>query len=169
MKRSILVIFIVLMLWGGQAMADFIKHPMYAKISTFTASVVSQILNKQNEFFLVNGRYFQGLWLLGDTQVDGTTDETIIESNSPDDFNFTWRDFDSTVFKKNIKIPVNIKIDVYEAPDGWGWIFFAEVYIDGYDPDEFGTYGDHWIYRHHEGPEKINGIFDKWYIEIEGP
>ena len=168
MKKLFLIVFATLLIWGT-AMADFIDHPQYAKISTFTASIVSQISAKQDVFFLVNGRYFQGLWLLGpDATPDGTTDETIIESTSPDDFGFTWRDFDSVVFKKNIKIPINIKIDVYQAPNGWGWIFTAEAYIAGFGPDAYGNEGDHWMYQHHEGPEVHSGIFDEWYIQNYG-
>ncbi len=170
MKKIFLIALTTLMLWGGQAMADFVDHPQYAKISTLTESIISQIADAQDEFFIENSRYFQGLWLLGDTQVDGTTDETISENTSPDDFGVTWAEFMPTVFKKKVTLPVNVKIDVYTSPRGWGWILFAEVFYPDMGPDAYGTYGDHWVYRHHEGPDDISGgIFDEWYIEVEGP
>ena len=42
-------------------MADFIDHPQYAKITAFTESIVGTIKTYQDQFFVVNGRYFQGL------------------------------------------------------------------------------------------------------------
>jgi hypothetical protein len=163
MKRLLLILIIFFFLTGA-TMADFINHPMYAKVNTFVESVVQSIIDAQNDFFVVNGRYFQGLWLLGDVQVDGTTDETVINASSPSDFGFSWKEF-STVFKNNLKIPVNIKIDVYESPRGWGWKSMVEVVYPGLDPDAYGNYGNRWVYQHHEGPDSQSGIFDEWYIE----
>lgn len=168
--KKLLSALTLLFLLQGTAMADFIDHPAYAKITTFTASVVDTIRTYQNQFFVINGRYFQGLWLLGDTQADGTTDETVINTSMPSDFQISWRDFAPTVFKNNLKIPVNIRIDVYESPSGWGWIFRAEVWKAGIDPDAYGNYGDHWVYQYNEGPEVDQSqIWDEWYIEYFGP
>jgi len=163
-------LFIALMVWvlsAGVAMADFIDHPNYAKVTTLTESVVASIADAQSDFFVIHGRYFQGLWLLGDVQVDGTTDETVINTSQPSDFDFSWRDFESTIFKNNLKIPINIRIDVYEHPTmGWGWIFRAEVFYEGLDPDAYGTYGDHWVYQHNSGTSvDASKIWDEWYIE----
>jgi len=149
-------------------MADFIDHPAYAKITTFTASIVGTIRTYQAQFFVTNGRYFQGLWLLGPTATpDGTTDETVINTSMPSDFPFTWKDFVPTIFKNTLKIPVNIRIDVYEAPNGWGWIFRADVWKAGLDPDAYGNYGDHWVYQHNEGPDDWGGPLDIWFIQPE--
>jgi len=145
-------------------MSDFIDHPQYAKITAFTESVIGTIKTYQDQFFVTNGRYFQGLWLLGDREVDGTTDEPVINTSAPSDFPFTWKDFAPTIFKNNLKVPVNISISVYEAPTGWGWTFYAEVFYAGLGPDAYGTYGDHWVYQHNEGPEDYIGIFDEWFI-----
>jgi len=155
---------IAFLLFGGVAMADFISHPQYAKITTFTQSVVGTIKTYQDQFFVANGRYFQGLWLLGPVQVDGTTDITVVNTSAPSDFPYTWKDFAPTVFKNTLKIPVNIRIDVYQSPDGWGWIFTAEVWKDGLGPDLFGAYGDHWMYIHDEGPNDGGMPQDVWFI-----
>lgn len=151
----------------GYAMADFIDHPQFAKITTFTQTVVNTIKTYQDQFFVTHGRYFQGLWLLGEREVDGTTDLSVINTSAPSDFPFTWKDFAPTVFKNTLKIPVNVKIDVYESPNGWGWRFRADVYYAGLGPDAYGNYGDHWVYVHHEGPENSVGISDEWYIEAD--
>lgn len=163
MKKIMWALLLVVLTWGT-AMADFIKHPQYAKISTFTASVIDTIAAKQAEYFTVKGKYFQGVWLLGDVQADGTTDTSVINTVKLIDQDETWYEFAPDIFKKQLKIPVNIKIDVYESPDGWGWIFTAEVWIDGYGPDAYGNDGNHWVYRHNEGPYDFNEIEDEWYI-----
>ena len=104
--------------------------------------------------------------MLGEQQVDGTTDEGVINLSAPTDFPFTWKDFAPTVFKNNLKIPVNVRIDVYEAPNGWGWKFKAEVYYPDLGPDAYGNYEDKWVYRHHEGPADIGEILDEWHIDF---
>jgi len=148
-------------------MPDFIDHPQYAKITAYTAQVVQNISDSQAVFFAANGFYFQGLWILGPVQVDGTTDENMVVDTSPEDQPYTWEDFNDSLFKSNIKIPVNIKIDVYQHQLGWGWILTAEVFYAGIDPDAYGNYGDHWIYKHHEGPRSIIDIFDEWHIVMD--
>lgn len=163
--KKLIAFLIAFYILGGVAMADFIDHPQYAKISTFTASVVGTIKTYQDQFFVANGRYFQGLWLLGPVQVDGTTDVTVVNTSAPSDFPFTWKDFAPTVFKNTLKIPVNIRIDVYQSPQGWGWVFTAEAWIDGFGPDEFGNNGSHWVYTYTEGPEVPGPFNDVWHIE----
>jgi hypothetical protein len=166
MKKIILVL-VACILMGGSSTAGFLNHPNWSNINTFTASIVQSISNSQAEFYAVNGRYFQGKWLLGDQQVDGTADVSVDNATSPSDFGFTWKDFNPVVFKNNLKIPVNVKIDVYESPDGWGWTLRAEAYVDGLDPDQYGNYGNHWVYIHHEGPKEADEIFDEWYVQID--
>ena len=68
------------------------------------------------------------------------------------------------MFKNNLKVPVNIKVDVYESSAGWGWIFRAEVVIDGLGPDAYGVDGSRWEYKHGEGPAAQNGVWDEWHI-----
>ena len=149
-------------------MAGFVDHPQYVKIDAYVQSVLTSITNSQNKFFSVNGRYFQGLWLLGDVQVDGTKDETILNTTSPSDFSVDWKTFDPVVFMDNSKIPVNIRVDVYKSIKGWGWNFFAECYYAGLDPDKYGNYGDKWVYKHHHGPDIPDyGVWDNWHIEVE--
>jgi len=157
------------LLFGGTAMAGFLNHPNFAKINTFTASVIGTIKTYQDQYFVTNGRYFQGLWLLGNQQVDGNTDVAVINTSAPSDQQVTWRDFAPTVFRNNLKIPVNVRIDVYQSPQGWGWVLVAECWIDGLGPDAFGNNGNHWVYNHSEGPSDIGLVEDVWYIEPTMP
>ena len=141
-----------------------INHPSYARIVTLTQSFVDSVSAKQADFFIANGRYFQGINLV-DGQPDGETDINMDATKKPTDQLESWSDFDSKVFKNNIKIPFNVKVNIYESPAGWGWELIIEVWKADLGPDAYGNDGDHWIYRHHEGPAPKGGIFDTWYID----
>ena len=91
--------------------------------------------------------------------MDGTTYEKIDEGLKPYDQQASWKDFDSTVFYKDATLPCHIRIDVYEAPKGWGWILTAELYYED----------NHWFYHHDEGPGGPLDPLDEWYIEPPDP
>jgi len=165
--KKLITFTIAFLIFGGTAMADFTHHPNFAKINTFTASIVGTIKTYQDQFFVANGRYFQGLWLLGPQQVDGNTDVAVVNTSAPSDFPFTWKDFAPTVFKNTLKIPVNICVHVYQSPRGWGWLFIAEAWVEGLSPDAYGNDGSHWKYVHNEGPDEMVGVFDDWFVEPE--
>lgn len=168
MKRFFLGIMFLFFL-SGVAMANgFLNHPNLAHLNTFTASIVQAIDDSQAAFYAEHGRYFEGIWLLGPdrTDVDGTEDVVIDNATSPSDFPFTWKDFNPAIFKNNTKVPVNVRMEVYQAPSGWGWTLYAELYIDGLGPDAYGNEGTHWVYKHHVGPQPYPGaIYDEWYVQ----
>ena len=145
-----------------------LNHPNWAKINTYSAAFVGTIKTNQDAFFAANGKYFQGIALLGPTaKPDGTTDIQVVNASKPYDQNVSWFDFASNVFKNNLKIPIQLKIDVYQAPTGWGWILTAEVWYAGIGPDAYGRNGSHWVYQYNQGPEAMDGIFDEWYIQTD--
>lgn len=170
MWKQLILILMTFLAFSGVAMGDITSHPNWANINAYSASFVSTIKTYQDQFFIVNGKYFQGLALLGpDVKPDGTTDIQTINTAAPVDQLTSWKDFAPAVFKVTLKIPIQITLNVYHSPDGWGWVLRAECWYAGLDPDQYGTYGNHWVYMHNEGPEEMNQIQDQWYIEVEGP
>ena len=168
--KKLSLFLIGLLLYVGVAMAGFENHPNLAQLNTFTASIIKTVIQSQADFFVEHGRYFQGLWLLGDNvQVDGTTDESVINISHPYDQEYTWKDFNPAIFKNNLKIPVNVKIDVYESPEGWGWVLRAELWLEGLGPDAYGFESNHWVYKHVEGPNQniLCDVCDKWYVQVD--
>ena len=150
------------------------EHPSFGRINTMTAAFVASVAAKQAEYFIANSKYFQGIKILGDgVQPDGTTDINMDATRKPSDQGESWSDFDSSTFKNNVKIPVQVSIDVFKAPDGWGWTMKIEVWKAGFGPDSYGSDGEHWMYRHEEkGGEVATGErLDEWYImpEYTGP
>jgi len=166
MKKILLTI--VAVLFSSTSYAGFAEHPNLAHLNTFTTSIIQKVDDDQAAFYATNGIYFRGLWLLGrdNLTVDGNTDLLVDNATNPDNFGFTWKDFDPALFKNNLKIPVNVKIDTYVAPEGAGWVLIAELYIDGLGPDAYGNEGTHWVYYHHVGPGELPyGPFDEWHVE----
>lgn len=168
MKRLIAVLFF-LVLFSGVAMAQFANHPRYALIDTLVKSLITKVQVAQATYFAANQAYFQGI-ITPSTIQSGDVDAIPNWNVAPSDQITSWRDFDPTTFKTNFKVPFQLRIDVYESPRGWGWILTIEVWKDGLGPDETGRLGNHWVYRHHDGPSPFaDAIFDKWYIQDDNP
>ena len=164
-QKTLWLVVAFILLTGGTAMADITEHPFYGKLMTITNSFVNAIAAKQDEYFIANGRYFQGI-RIPEGELDGTTDVSVNVNAKPHDQEETWAQFDKTLFKNNLKVPYNISIDVYEAPSGWGWILTGELWYDGLGPDSYGNNGSHWVFKHHEGPMNLGfEILDEWYIK----
>lgn len=132
---------------------------------TLTNSLVTTIRNKQAEYFATKGKYFQGLRMPSTGVLDGNVNATINPALRPEDQEASWLDFDPLTFKTNTKIPYHIHIDVYQSPIGWGWVMVAEFWKTGLGPDTYGNDGDHWLYRHNEGPNQDSGIWSDWHIQ----
>ena len=148
----------------------FANHPNLAHLNTFTVAIVQSLSDAQADFYSANGRYFQGLPLLGDQQPDGTADIRIDNASKPGDQDFSWHDFAPTIFKNNTKVPINVQIDVSESPDGWGWKLVGEIWIDGLGPDAYGNEGLHWMYIHYEGPAPDPDThYDEWFVWVDAP
>jgi hypothetical protein len=162
------IFFIILM--PGVAMPNITNHPNWAAINTYSAAFVGTIKTYQDQFYAVNGRYFQGVQLLGyDAKPDGTADVQTVNTAKPTDQAETWRDFAPNVFKQNLKIPIQLTLTPFTCHDGSGWILEGEVWYPGLGPDSRGLDGDHWVYRHYEGPLSCRGVYDweEWTIEPE--
>lgn len=145
-------------------MAQITEHPRYAVIQTRIDSFINTIHDAQALYFNEHGRYFQGITTPEEPQ-DGLTDANINWALKPHYQEESWKEFAPNVFRSNIKIPFQIRIDQYAAPNGFGWWLTIEVWIDGYGPDKFGEYGSHWYYQHHEGPQKPDPEYlDCWWL-----
>jgi len=137
-------------------------HAKYTRLMNIIANLITKIGAKQAGYFTAKSKFFQGLKIpVGNC--DGDTDVLIDSSLHPPDQEESWNDFDSVTFTTNTKIPVNITLDVYDAPLGWSWVLTIDLWYAGLDPDEYGQTGDHWRYRHYEGTELL-GIWDKWQV-----
>lgn len=168
MKKILLILACIgiIMANGKESIAGFTDHPNIATLNSFSSSMVGTIGGLQQAYFVKYGVYFQGLWLLGDEAFpDGIEYLEAEYTRKPSDQADTWQNFGPALFKPGLSCPANVKIDVYESPDGWGYIVTLEIYYPGIGPDANGNDGDHWVYKHNEGPEARNGIFDEWYIQ----
>jgi hypothetical protein len=142
----------------------FTEHPNYGTIQTFAESMILTIRNKQAEFFTKYKRYFQGLRTPAVGTLDGSTLADIQYGLKPDDQAYSWNDFDSATFKRDVKFPIHVSVGGYTGPSGPGWILQFELWREKLGPDGYGHEGNHWVYQHHEGPEKRVGIWDEWFI-----
>jgi len=140
------------------------NHPKYSTLKTLVDSLILKVRNKQAEYFAAKKKYFQGLLIPSTGKLDGSLSNKINYGLHPSDQEDSWNSFDSANFNVSTKLPIHIKIDVYQSPDGWGWILGCEFWLAGLGPDRYGRDGDHWCYRHNEGPEMGQGIWDEWFI-----
>lgn len=169
--KKLLLLMVVFFIFGGMAMADMKDHPRWSRINTFTDSIVRTISDGQDAFYIKHKRYFQGLAIVGEGQKpDGNSEKAIRAFVRPNDFDFSWSQFDRTTFRGSFQVPFDFRVNVYQSSDGWGWIWKGEMWIDGLGPDAYGNDGDHWVYYYHEGPEDLSGsILNEWHIEPEDP
>ena len=149
-------------------MASFIDHPQYAHIEAMTESFVSAISSAEADFYITHGYYFQG-WPIPDGTPDGTEDLAIDNTAKPFSQAESWKDFQSHLFKNNTQIPFRMQIQVLNSKRGYGWRLIIEVWYPGLDPDEYGNYGDHWVFIHDESYEDRPDyqVWDNWYITDE--
>ena len=147
-------------------------HPFYPTLMQITTNLISDIAAAQEAYFAAKliaegkGRYFQGI-KTPPGQSDGTGLDIIDENAKPTDQLEDWVTFAPQTFKKNSKVPYQIRVDNYKAPSGHGWIFTGELWYDGLGPDAYGNMGSHIVYRHHYGTEVLDGIFDELYIQVD--
>lgn len=143
------------------------QHPNYAKLTTHVETLVSLIKARQAEYFVAKGRYFQGLRIPSLGKQDGTGAGALLDvGKHPSDQEDSWNSFASGNFKTTSKLPFHLEIQAYAGPAGHGWILTIHLWKTGIDPDLYGNTGDHWTYRHHEGPEMpLSGIWDDWFVQ----
>ena len=144
------------------------SHPKYALLQTFVDALIVKVRNKQADYFVAKGMYFQGI-RTPIANCSGDTNEQMAYGLHPDRTSDSWNTFDPTNYKANTKIPANIRIDIYQSAAGHGWILTIELWKAGLGPDVYEHDGDHWVFRHHEGPEPQEGILDEWYIQSDDP
>jgi hypothetical protein len=118
--------------------------------------LIVKITAAQDAYFATHGKYFQGIKTPA-IPLDGVTEGTMDVDVKPTDQLEGWIDFDSNTFKRNTKVPYQMKIKVYNALSGHGWVFTGELFYNS----------EHLVYRHHNGPETLSGIFDELYVEID--
>lgn len=168
MKKILALLLIASFLFCGTAFAAFEDHPESQNIKTLTKSLITKVRNRQADYFAMHKRYFQGLKIPSVGDCDGVVGKFIDFGKRPSDQVHSWNDFDGTNFNQFMKLPVHIKVDVYETPDsGWGWMLTVEFKYDGLGPDKYGNDGDHWMYIHDEGGQMTGGIYGDWFIKTE--
>lgn len=146
------------------------SHLNYTTLQTWVDQMILTLETAQASYFVKNQKFFQGLKIPNQGKMDGNDEALIDYGLHPDDQVDSWNTFESTKFKANVKFPCHLRLDVYEAPTGWGWVASFHLYISGLGPDLYGFDGDHWVYQHNEGPGDVGrGIWDDWFIEEEMP
>lgn len=141
------------------------SHPRYAALRALTDSLVKTVSNRQAEYLLWRGYYFHGPRIPSEGQLSGEGDSAIPYGKRPEGRPDSWADFDSGRFNASSKLPFHVALTPYAGPEGHGWVLTVDLFFAGIGPDAYGQDGDHWVYRHHEGPERRVGIWDEWYIE----
>jgi len=139
-------------------------HVQFTRLNALTKSMLKTVENRQAEYFAKHQQYFQGLKMPIIGKLDGDILGDINPGLKPQDQEASWAEFGPTDFKPGGKLPVHISINVYDAPIGMGWILKLELFAD-LGPDTYGNEGNHWVWKHNEGPASIGGIWDDWYIE----
>lgn len=142
-------------------------HPRYNLLQTAVQALVTAIRNRQAEYFLWKGYYFHGPRIPKVGVLDGRTSEPIPYGERPEGRPDSWADFDSVRFNAATRVPFFLSIAPYVGPEGHGWVLTVELYLAGLGMDAYGMDGEHWVYRHHEGPEQRVGVWDEWHIEPE--
>lgn len=138
-------------------------HPNYATLENRTNVLISRAITAQGIYFDNYDYFFQGIATPVNTP-DGTTEGEIDVNVKPTDQIHSWNDFDPVGYTQIKKLPFRIRIDQYEAPEGYGWVYTIEFKYAGIGPDARGNDGDHWVYRYHEGAAP-SGILEEWYIQ----
>ena len=164
MKKLLAVLAFALLL-QGIAMAEFTEHPRYAHIDTKLKAFIQAISDKQAEYFVINGRYFQGIRTPVEPQ-DGIADADPNWALKPETGqDVSWKDFAPNIFRSNVGVPFQIEIIPISSPEGHSWILMVHVWINGMGPDQFGNDGDHWMYIYGEGPNAIDfEPLNVWHI-----
>ena len=94
----------------------------------------SWLVGKQNDFYALKGRYFQGKWThTGDvTQTDVLDGDTLADAlaNHPTDQLEDWRELVGTALD-SLPFPARLKLDVYDGPHGIGWQAVLDVMYNG--------------------------------------
>lgn len=104
------------------------------RIDNWLAPRWSWLVGKQDTYFSSNGRYFQGLWT--HTATVEQDDVVIMDevpdnlSSKPHDQTHSWHDAVGSAFD-SLPFPCRMKIDVYDGPQGHGWIATLQVLYKG--------------------------------------
>ena len=104
------------------------------RIDNWLAPRWSWLVGKQDDYFVSHGRYFQGLWThtaeVEQDEVDVLDEVPNNLDSKPTDQTHTWRDAVGNAFDA-LPFPCRLRLDVYEGPQGHGWIAILEVLYQG--------------------------------------
>jgi len=170
MKRMVMILIAIsVMNIAELANAEITDLPSYPRIATLLDNYIISVDVAQVDYFDANNKYFQGLDLVSG-QPDGVKNVKSDSTKKPSDQEFSWLDFDPKVFALSVALPVNIKMNVYESPLGWGYTLIFEFWSEGLSPDAHGNEGNHWVYVYHVGPNPVppGAIYDEWFIQYDG-
>lgn len=105
-----------------------------AKIDNWLTPKWPWLIGKQSDYFTANGYYFQGLWThTGELiQTDALDGDTVPDnlSSRPTDQVHTWHDAVGNALNA-LLLPARLKLDVYDGPQGKGWVAVLQVKYNG--------------------------------------
>jgi hypothetical protein len=92
------------------------------------------LTSKQDDYFTANGHYFQGLWTHTNEleQTDALDGDQIPDNltSSPADQTHTWQHAVGNALDA-LPLPARLRLDVYEGPQGHGWVARLQVKYQG--------------------------------------
>lgn len=104
------------------------------RIDNWLAPRWSWLVGKQDTYFDNHNTYFQGLWThTSVVEQDGITQMDVVSDNlssKPTDQPRTWHDAIGSAFD-SLPFPCRLRIDVYDGPQGNGWVAVLEVLYGG--------------------------------------
>lgn len=104
------------------------------KIDDWLTPRWDNLVSRQETFFAARGKYFQGLWThSGEVeQTDALNGDTVADrlTAHPTDQVQHWQDFIGNAFDA-LPLPARLRIDVYNGPQGWGWVATLRVLYNG--------------------------------------
>jgi len=144
-------------------------HPRYNALMARLNAVMGQIESAQESYKDTHGKYYQGIVIPAEPFYEDTGERTYDGTRKPTDQEMDWFTFLPAVFNPGHQIPCQMRMDVYNGPQGQGWVITFHLWYAGLGPDSYGNDGDHWVYRHEGGAGVAGGRLDEWYIYVEDP
>lgn len=98
-----------------------------ATVNSWLAARWPLLVERQEAYFTIHARYFQGLWTHRSAPDDGAETAPDQRTSKPDDQQAHWADFISLPDV----LPCALRIDMYESEQGHGWTATVLVRVAG--------------------------------------
>jgi hypothetical protein len=96
-------------------------------VNSWLAARWPLLVERQEAYFTIHARYFQGLWTHSVVPDDGAEIAPDQRTSKPGDQQARWADF----FSLPDVLPCALRIDVYEGDQGHGWTATVRVRVAG--------------------------------------